>query len=261
MNVFVAGGGPPVLVLHGIPGQSEGMRAVAQGIADEGYQVIVPDLLGFGASGTSADVYVDAQADALAQVLRSLRIDRLHVVAHDYGVPVAVKLASRHADVKILGLVAAATNLFPDTAIPLPLRLARYGALRWLLWPVLGTVPGARMAFRAGSGRAKAGQYRLARVSARSTYAIFCRSLSDLAGIYGPIERAAASLGVPAVVLWGTKDPFFSTATGRRTAELLKAEFVLLEGAGHFIPEEAPTEMVQAFLRVARVGALASRRT
>ena len=250
--VRLEGSGPAVLLLHGIPGQADSLREVASQVAAQGYRTVLPDLLGFGESRTRGEIHLEAQADALARTLAELRISRIHIVAHDFGVPVAVTLAARHPEIAIESIVAAATNLFPDTPIPAPLRLAKMPALRWLLWPMLGTVPGARLAFRAASGRPGVGKYDLSRRSARATFAIFCRSLAGLAEIYAPVERSAAELKAPAAVLWGTKDPFFSVETGRRTAELLQAELVLLDGVGHFVPEEAPDAVVGAFARIAQ---------
>ena len=58
--------------------------------------------------------------------------------------------------------------------------------------------------------------------------------------------------GVPAIVGWGDRDPFFPVAIGRRTAELLPdARFRLFEGAGHFLPDERPDELAADILALA----------
>jgi pimeloyl-ACP methyl ester carboxylesterase len=72
-----------------------------------------------------------------------------------------------------------------------------------------------------------------------------------LAGLRGINAWAHAerlqSLAVPAVVIWGQKDPLLPVAVGRRLAELIPgAEFVPLEGCGHSPPEEAPAALADA---------------
>lgn len=239
----------PLLLIHGIPGQSDVWLEVEEQVKNT-FRVIVPDLLGFGKSPVAEDVFVEAQADAIWKLLADLEVRALHIVAHDYGAPIALTLMRRHPELDVQSLVVMATNFFPDTPVPVPMRLAKLPGLRTLLWPMLGTVPGARMAMRAGSGNVKPKPYRMAVRSARSTYRIFVRSLVHLKEIYTPIEEMARSLRIPSIVIWGTRDPFFSVNIGRRTADALNAEFRVLDGVGHFIPEEAPGSVVDAIRNV-----------
>jgi pimeloyl-ACP methyl ester carboxylesterase len=81
---------------------------------------------------------------------------------------------------------------------------------------------------------------------------IFEMGLRRLGELYAPVERALATAGVPALVGWGDRDPFFPVAIGRRTAALLPdARFRLYEGAGHFLPDERPEELAADVLALA----------
>src|SRR5207244_6058182 len=67
LAVSVVGAGPPVVLLHGLAGSHRFWRPVARGLASR-YRVIVPDLLGFGASprppgGYGPDDHVAAVAE------------------------------------------------------------------------------------------------------------------------------------------------------------------------------------------------------
>lgn len=245
------GSAPPILLLHGIPGWRGTWREVATRLAPA-HLVVVPDLAGFGDSDEGPPgAHAREHAELLAQLVPALGLGGVHVAGFDFGGPVAVCLAAR-APRQVRSLVVAATNLFPDTPVPPPLRVARV--------PVLG-----ELAFRLAFGRlgllalwlAACGDraaYPLSRHRAalasgrgiRSTRRIFLASLRDLGGLYAPVARAAEGLRIPAAVLWGDRDPFFPVAVGERTARALGARLRVLAGCGHFVPEERADETARA---------------
>lgn len=233
------------VLLHGFPGGADDWSAVAGRLAEGGARVLVPDLLGFGASprpDTFEELWATAQADALAMALDERGVRGATVVGHDYGGPVALLLRQRRPDL-VGSVVVADTNTFPDTPINLPLSL--------VLLPVLGAI--AEHVFFSAFFLAQLGK-RLAVTpgtsihvndgdEARSIRIIFAEVLRDLDDLYTPVHEAAAAVaaeGLPALVVWGDRDPLFDLDQGRRTAELLGARFEVLEGVGHLSPAEAP---------------------
>ena len=85
-----------MVLVHGIPGSAATWRPVAERLAID-YRVLVPDLLGFGATGGKARIdqlRADAQAAALADALDLLDITAAVIVGHDFGGPVALHLLS-----------------------------------------------------------------------------------------------------------------------------------------------------------------------
>src|ERR1700745_4192535 len=93
----VTGEGRPVVLLHGFPDSGRLWRHQVPALAEAGFQVIVPDLRGYGRSGKpeAVEAYALSLAarDVLA-ILASLRIPRAHVVGHDWGAALAWGLAS-----------------------------------------------------------------------------------------------------------------------------------------------------------------------
>jgi haloalkane dehalogenase len=65
-----------------------------------------------------------------------------------------------------------------------------------------------------------------------------------------------ASLGVPALLLWGESDDFAPVAGAHRfERELPDTELVVVEGARHFVWEDAPEECATALTRfLSRLG-------
>jgi pimeloyl-ACP methyl ester carboxylesterase len=93
----VTGQGPPVMLLHGFPDSGRLWRHQIPALAGAGFQVIVPDLRGYGRSDKPEAVEAYSMgllaADVLA-VLADLEIARAHVIGHDWGAALAWGLAS-----------------------------------------------------------------------------------------------------------------------------------------------------------------------
>jgi pimeloyl-ACP methyl ester carboxylesterase len=88
----VSGAGTPVVLLHGFPDTGRLWRNQVPALVDGGFQVIVPDLRGYGRSDKPAEVEAYL-APLLAQdvvgILDTLGLQRAHVVGHDWGAIVA----------------------------------------------------------------------------------------------------------------------------------------------------------------------------
>ena len=88
----VTGHGRPVVLLHGFPDSGRLWRHQVPALAGAGFQVIVPDLRGYGGSGKpeAVEAYslMTLAGDVLA-VLGDLGVARAHVVGHDWGAALA----------------------------------------------------------------------------------------------------------------------------------------------------------------------------
>jgi pimeloyl-ACP methyl ester carboxylesterase len=93
----VTGRGRPVVLLHGFPDSGRLWRHQVPALAEAGFQVIVPDLRGYGRSGKPTDVeaynLMSLAGDVIA-VLGDVGVDRAHVVGHDWGAALACGMAS-----------------------------------------------------------------------------------------------------------------------------------------------------------------------
>ena len=251
VSVRTRGSGPPVLLLHGLPGRGSVWDAVAERLA-AARTVVVPDLLGFGASDrpTGLDqLHVDAQARALAEVLDDLALGPLTVVGHDFGGPVAVLLHRRRPDA-VRALALFATNAFTDTPVPFPLSLVRLPVAGALVRRLLFTRLALTAMLLAGTGHPRPALDRTAHIGDdgqhRTIRTLFAGSLVELERLYRPVEDHLPQIDVPTLVGWGDRDPFFSVAQGRQTAAAIPgARFVAYAGAGHFLPAERPAELAR----------------
>lgn len=246
-------GGPTVVLLHGIPGWRRTFGEVGRRLGSR-CRAVAPDLLGFGESADApAGGHAADQATAVLELLDALSLDSVHLVGFDFGGPAAV-LAAGRARERVRSLTLAATNLFPDTPVPVPLRVAAIPLLGELFFRVAFGGSGLSAMWLGAVGDRAAFPYARYRRALRfpnvraSTWRIFLASLRDLPGHYAEVERTAKALRLPAAVLWGDRDPFFPVAVGERTATALGAEIRVLRGCGHFVPEERPDETAAEIL-------------
>lgn len=233
------GEGVPVLLLHGFPATRHLWSRVTPLLTEAGFRVLVPDLVGYGGSDAPAGVRVDmaSQAQWMLELLDALELPRAAVVAHDVG-SAAAQLMAVSAPQRISGLVVLdgvyadawamdaivsiqgwdptdAHRLFPVLAR----RLDKGGLLREMLATYQGEQGGLRL-IRAA------------------------RDLDPQQTAH--IGESLRTSGIPALVLWGERDPFLSIdAVGRPLARMLGALLIPLPGA-HFTPLDCPLQVAAA---------------
>lgn len=101
LSVHRGGAGVPLVLLHGYPQNHMTWAPVAPRLAEE-FDVILPDLRGYGASDAPADDAVHSvyskrrMAADIVGLLDALEIDRAHIIGHDRGARVAYRLALDH---------------------------------------------------------------------------------------------------------------------------------------------------------------------
>jgi pimeloyl-ACP methyl ester carboxylesterase len=101
MHVAVAGRGPEVLLVHGFPDTHAVWRKQIPALVGAGYRVIAPDTRGCGETEMPAavsDYHVDPLVADLVGLLDALAIDRVRLVAHDWGSAISWLLAARHPE-------------------------------------------------------------------------------------------------------------------------------------------------------------------
>jgi predicted alpha/beta-fold hydrolase len=86
-----AGNGPPVVLLHGFPETSYAWRHQIPVLARH-YQVIAPDLRGYGETDKAASGYDKRNmANDLRELMKALEIRKIALVGHDRGARVAIR--------------------------------------------------------------------------------------------------------------------------------------------------------------------------
>jgi haloalkane dehalogenase len=248
------GGGPPLLLLHGNPTWSFLYREIVKGLRDR-YRCIAVDHPGFGLSSPAPGYgFTPAEhADVLEQLVLRLDLGDLTMMVQDWGGPIGFAVATRHPE-RFAAFVIANTWAWPkgDPGTQLFSRLLGGAIGRRLilnrnlfverLLPAgvrRGTLPEAVMNAYRGPFPTPA---------SRRPTAVFPREILASRPFLTDIERRLPLLsGRPALIVWPTKDVAFGDRERRRWEELFADHrTVLLEGAGHYIQEDAADEIVTA---------------
>ena len=111
LHYVTAGAGDPVVLLHGWPETWYQWRRIIPALAER-YSVIAPDMRGLGDSSRPATGYDKRSVAAdIYELVHKLGFERILLVGHDWGGPVAYAYASAHPeDVRRLAIL--------DVAIP-----------------------------------------------------------------------------------------------------------------------------------------------
>jgi len=122
-------GGYPLLLLHGWPETMRIWWRNIEPLAEAGFEVIVPDLRGFGSSGLAPDDHYDvaAQARDMEALLRELGHERCVACGGDFGGVIAQDLALRFEGlVERLVLFNTIPPVLPDgpREVPREVRMA-----------------------------------------------------------------------------------------------------------------------------------------
>jgi olefin beta-lactone synthetase len=248
-----------VLCVHGNPTWSYLWRALVAH-PPPGWRVVAVDQLGMGFSDRPEQPRTLAQRIRdLAGVTEALGVHgRVVTVAHDWGGPVSLGWALAHR-AQVAGVVLANTAVHQPSGSSAPalIRLARAPGLRQ---SVCVRTPAFVRATTALSRRALPADVRDA-FAAPYRHAFRRRAVGDFvadiplepdhasAAALDAVAHGLRGLDLPALLLWGPRDPVFTDLHLRDLLDRLPhADVHRYEGASHLVTEDAP----QAFDAVRR---------
>ncbi len=99
VNYKIAGAGRQFLILHGWGGKSDSWTKTQQELVAKGYQVIAPDLPGFGKTPSPDRPWsVDDYKNFVIDFAKELNINNFALLGHSFGGRIAIKLCARNYD-------------------------------------------------------------------------------------------------------------------------------------------------------------------
>ena len=262
-----------VVLLHGWPGDRHDYRDVVPLLTGR-CRVVVPDLRGFGETGTVDGAEppahgADGQARSVLGLVEELGLGPVVFAGYDVGSRVALAAAQSRPEL-VRGLVlspplpGAGERVLTPAAqrefwyqyfhrLPLAEKLVdgspdaarAYLEHFWSHWSGPDFVPEAAELDRLAQVYGRPGAFTASINWYRGGSGTVAKSLEERP----PAERIAA----PTTVLWQEHDPLFPPAWSDRLTEwFADVDVRPVDGVGHFVPLEAPTTVAAAILE--RVG-------
>ncbi|MBA2501727.1 MAG: alpha/beta hydrolase [Pyrinomonadaceae bacterium] len=241
---------PTIILIHGFCASTFVWSDVIAPVAEMGFRVIVPDLIGYGFSEKprAARYTIDAQARMIVGLMGELKIERAALVGSSYGGAVAATVALDHPQrVERLVLVGAVTDdKVKNSSL---MRLAVSPVMGDLLSPVLlGSFPLMRRHMRKIYAEGNAhllDERRLAAhhlpMRAATTHRAIIKTLRGWQA--ERIGRDAHLIEHPTLLVWGEHDTVVPLARGRElNRKLPHSRLVILGRCGHLPQEERPAE-------------------
>ncbi|MFW5418518.1 alpha/beta hydrolase [Nocardiopsis sp. CNT-189] len=249
--------GPLVLFLHGFPEFASCWGEQIAAAARAGYRAVAVDQRGYspGARPEGPAAYtVDELVGDVFAFADELQAERFHLVGHDWGGVLAWPAAGRRPE-RIRTLTVLST--------PHPRALARAVAeseeqRESLSYIGLFRREGKAEEVLLGDGAAALRGIYQGRVPAGLVEENVRRlgepgALTAALNWYRALDGAAADapvIEVPVLYLWGEGDLAFTAAAAESTGEWVSGEYeyVRLDGASHWLPEEDPERIIPPIL-------------
>lgn len=231
-----SGSGPSVLLVHGWCCDRTFMAPLTAHFIAKGHSVLAVDLRGHGASPAPAGDYaIEALADDIAHLCKSLSLERPLVVGHSMGGVVAYDLALRYP-----ALAAAVVMLDAPLAMPQPVRASLERVLGGLRGPDYRRVLHAYVSKALFGANAAARNAALLAAMLETPQHVVVSSCEGMLA-YDP-ARTPARLACPC--LYVCADPALPRADIPRLGELIPALTLRhTVGAGHFCQLDASAEV------------------
>lgn len=255
------GDGDALLLVHGFPTCSWDWHRLWQPLSQR-YRVIAADMLGFGLSAKPAGhpYSIFDQASLLESLLAERNVERVHILAHDYGDTVAQELLARAAEgrlsLRIESVCLLNGGIFPEAQRPLMIQKLLAGPAGALIGRLLSRRSFER-SMRGIFGHASQPTHEelaimwffISHNQGRRVVHRVIRYLHERARFRERWVTALAGADCPRRFIVGMADPVSGSAMAAKYRALLsRSDLIELDGIGHYPQLEAPQMVLASVL-------------
>ena len=251
---------PKLLLLHGFPSSSHMFRELIP-LLSERFQIVAPDLPGFGKSDMpprSAFRYTfDALAGIIERFTEVIRFDKFALYVFDYGAPTGLRMAVKHPE-RVSAIISQNGNAYAEGLSDgwNPIRTywedpseANRAALRAFLKPettVWQYTHGVPDTSKVSPDGYSLDNFYLARVGADEVQLDLFGDYKSNVALYPTFQRYFRTHKPRLLAIWGKNDPFFLPPGAEAFKRDVPQATVRFLDTGHFALETHATEIAEA---------------
>lgn len=249
------GSGPVLLFLHGNPTWSFLYRGIIK-VLRHRFRCIAPDYPGFGLSAAREGYgFTPAEHSAIiGKFIEALELSDITMMVQDWGGPIGMGVAVRRPEL-FRAFIIGNTWGWPVNGDPHFERFSRFMGgsvggflIRHFNFFVNVVIPGGVKRKKPSQSVMDAYRAPFAEKERRKPMHIFPREILASRAFLSEVENGLPQLREkPALIVWGNKDIAFKNKELERWQTVFPgSRTVILDGAGHYIQEDAPEEIVSA---------------
>lgn len=256
------GSGEPVLLLHGFPQTKESLEPLADQLAAAGYRTLRPNQRGYAPEARPRrrrDYRASELAADVEALIEQLGPSPVHVVGHDWGAVAAWVTAARHPE-RLASLTALSVP--HPAAVVEAVAKSRQVLASWYMYLFqLPWLPERLCGPQRPGSRARMVRWlvRYGQTRERAERDLDLLGQDGFAAALGwyraillsPPGELRRRVRVPTLYVWSDGDTAITRAAARRCESMVDApyEFVELQGASHWFPEEMPERLGDLIVR------------
>jgi pimeloyl-ACP methyl ester carboxylesterase len=236
-----------VVFLHGNPGSSEDWHDLLQHVGDFA-RALAPDMPAFGQAERPRefDYTIDGYAHYLEELLRTLNIDHVHLVLHDFGGPWGLRWAADHPT-RVASLTLFNIGIVPDYKWHLAARIWKTPILGEILQALTNRARFKRVLNASNPKPLPEAfldrMYDETDVGLKRAQLALYRATSDFKALSDAAAARLVPLGLPALVIWGEGDKYISSRFAALQSQYFRAEIHTLPNAGHWPMVDEPDQV------------------
>jgi pimeloyl-ACP methyl ester carboxylesterase len=228
--------GPAVVLVHGLGASAEHWSNLAPYLAQSGFRVYIPDLIGYGRSEQPADFSYSVRDEAAVVVrfMDALSLKQVELGGWSMGGWIAALVAAEHPDrvSRLMLFDSAGLNVPPtfDTSLFIPSTAAQLDQLKALLSPQPQPIPAfiARDILR----------------NFRLNGWVVERALATMLTAQDVVDNVLPQLKMPVLLVWGSLDRVTPLSDGDIMHRLIpQSQLDVFAGCGHMAPSECSAEV------------------
>lgn len=238
-NFKIAGVGFPILILHGWGGSSDSWVRVQEILSQNNFQVICPDLPGFGKTQLPPNAWSsDDYITFILNFVEGIGLDKFYLIGHSFGGGLAVKFATLYSQ-KVESLILCDAAIIRNNKLNLRQKIASFlTKAEYNIFSVpfseKTVYPWAKKLVYKIAGTS---DYYLAKGTMKETF-------KNISG--EDLTAFASQIKVPTLIIWGKQDKTLPLENGLTLNKIIpNSKLLIIDDVDHSPHRKKPEELAK----------------